>query len=60
MTYHGAFVGRACDEKDTEWVGLSIHSSVSTLYMSEESVRTLADQLLLLANQIWPVEDKND
>jgi hypothetical protein len=60
MTRYGAFVGRVCNEEGIEWVGLTIHGGGATLYMNEESARTLADQLLLVANQMWPVEDKND
>ena len=52
----GVLVGRVSAPDKPERVAIYLLGESTCVAMDEECVRTLADQLLLVANQIWPIE----
>ena len=46
-------------ERDESYVVLHVVNSV-TVAMNETTARFLADQLLMTANTIWPIEDESE
>ena len=55
----GVTVGIGHESSEESYVVLHVVNSV-TVAMNETTARFLADQLLMTANTIWPIEDESE